>query len=67
MIDSPAFIVLVVVGGTRLTGRAVSYSDPLHADAYSTFCWKDAEGVTNYVLWSAIVHLVVFPLEEASK
>lgn len=65
MIEEPAFIHIDLANGTRITGRAKRYSDPLRADTYSAFAAEFEDGGTHYTLWAAIVRVSVFPLTAA--
>jgi len=62
LIDTPAFVQIDLLNETQITSRAVSYSDPQRADTYGAFTMTDSDGVTTYVLWIAIMRVVVFPL-----
>jgi hypothetical protein len=65
VIDVPAYLQIDLKDGARISGRVVSYTDPKDADPYGTFVSVDADGATTYVLWGAVLRLIVTPLVAA--
>jgi hypothetical protein len=62
MIEEPAFIHIDMLNGSRVTGKAVRFSDPTNANQFGALICEFADGSIHYVLWNAILRVSVFPL-----
>lgn len=63
MIDTPAFLQIDMLNGTKISGKFVRYTDPMRADAFGAFRAEGSDGVLTYVLWCGVLRITVFPLD----